>query len=218
MDQSCILCSSMDVELYIANLRSKNYFKCNNCFLIFVDTKFHLNFSEQKLRYDFHENSIDNPGYVSFLKKCINPTLPYIWKLGKNSDLQGLDFGSGPSPTLSEILSQNNLKVDNYDPIYFKEFPTKKYDFIFSTEVWEHFHEPLVEIQKIKNLLKPSAVVSVMTSTWNDGTDFETWYYPKDETHVCFYHEKTFSKIGEIFNFEILENPMDSIWIFQNVS
>ncbi|PJE03398.1 MAG: hypothetical protein CK427_05165 [Leptospira sp.] len=216
MEKICPLCNSGDIELFTANLRERDYYKCNHCYLVFMDAKFHLDLSQQKLRYDLHENTILNQGYVSFLKKCINPSLPYLQKLKNQKEVRGLDYGSGPNPTLSKILSELDYQVDDYDPIYQKNLRFQKYDFIYSTEVWEHFREPAHDVQKVKNLLKPEGILSVMTYTWDETIDFTSWHYAKDETHTSFFHKKTFNKVQELFHFKLLENPLSSVWIFEN--
>jgi hypothetical protein len=216
MPANCTLCNSTKIETYILNLRGKNYFICKNCNLIFMDPDQHLNFGEQKIRYNFHQNSIQDIGYVKFLNSCIQPTIPFLEKYLEFNHEIGLDYGSGPEPTLFRILEKYGYKMENFDPIYNDFVLDKTYSYIFSTEVWEHFSNPFLEISKIKNLLKRNGILSIMTSTWNEDIDFKTWHYSNDDTHVSFYHKKSMEWIVEFFQWKVLKNPASNVWIFQN--
>jgi len=142
---------------------------------------------------------------VKFLYRAITPALHYI-----NTKQRGLDYGCGPVPTLSVILKENHgIACDDYDPIFYPDSPSDQYDFIFSTECFEHFFAPTKEIVTIKELLKPGGLLIVMTELWNDDTDLATWYYFRDTTHVAFFHTKTFQYIAEFYDFELI--PCDDI-------
>jgi SAM-dependent methyltransferase len=222
----CPLCGSIEIDFYSDQPISRSYYLCKNCSLIFVDPKYLLNFNDQKTRYDFHENDPDSTGYMNFLNKAIFPALKYI----KSSGI-GLDYGSGPgshpdskfgcSALAYSLIHDHGCSVLCYDPVYSpwdeSEFSIKQnyFDYIFSTEVWEHFTQPLSSIQLIDSLLKVDGIVSVMTGAWDETKDFANWYYPKDDTHVVFYHERTMEWISEKFQWKILERPTDSVWIFQ---
>jgi 2-polyprenyl-3-methyl-5-hydroxy-6-metoxy-1,4-benzoquinol methylase len=52
----------------------------------------------------------------------------------KKVTLQRLEY----APVISELLKRNGYRCENYDPIFFMKELNKKYDFIFSTEVFEH--------------------------------------------------------------------------------
>ena len=196
---NCPLCKNNNLE-DIQSLDQKQYFKCLNCYLIFQEKNFHLSKIEEKKRYKFHQNSIEDKDYVKFLNQAISPSLKYL-----NSKMVGLDFGCGPSPTLSKILEIKNINCLNYDLYFYPEFPKNKFDFIFSTECFEHFRSPNQEINKILSLLNKSGLLIVMTSMWNENIDFKNWYYIKDPTHIAFYHKKTFELITNRYSLEILE-------------
>ena len=75
--------------------------------------------------------------FEKFIQTSILPFAP------SGKDL--LDFGSGPSPVLGEILKEKyEFNVDIYD-YYFKpekNYIGKKYDVITCTEVIEHIVNP----------------------------------------------------------------------------
>jgi hypothetical protein len=165
-----------------------------------VSNSYLLNEKEEKKRYDFHNNCIDDPHYVKFLSQLINPLL---LKIKPNS--VGLDFGSGPEPVLSQLLIKEGFKMDIYDPFYAdnQEIFTKKYDFITLTEVAEHLYEPAYEFKRLISLLKPNAYLAIMTLRTDNVKDFKDWFYKKDETHVCFFSNKSMAYIAKKYRLKL---------------
>jgi len=155
----------------------------------------------EKQRYQAHQNGPQDEGYVRFLKLAIAPALPYL-----NDTMRGLDYGCGPSPTLSGLLRQHGLHCENYDPFFYPVFPETRFDFIFATEVVEHFFNPGVELQRISELLRPGGILTIMTEAWASLEGFAEWHYAKDMTHVCFYHATTIEFICRRYGFEKLNH------------
>ncbi|MDZ7649747.1 MAG: hypothetical protein U5K54_22820 [Cytophagales bacterium] len=122
--------------------------------MIFVDPKQHIAFEQEKARYEFHNNSDKDAGYVKFLDQIIQPSLPFL-----NSSMIGLDYGCGPNPTLSGLLARQNLICHNYDPLFGFSHPLEVYDFLFSTETVEHFRYPKSDFMKMDALLKPKRLI-----------------------------------------------------------
>ena len=195
----CPLCENSKFQ-EISYINNKKYFKCDNCFLISIAKEFHLTAIEEQKRYSYHKNSINDQNYVEFLNQAVEPTLKYL-----NTNMIGLDFGCGPCPTLSKILKAKNLNCTDYDLYFYPEFLNKKFDFIFSTECFEHFRKPKQEIEKILSILKKQGILTIMTSMWDNIDNFKDWYYIKDPTHISFYHKNTFRFIAKRYNLEILE-------------
>ncbi|MCH8495322.1 MAG: class I SAM-dependent methyltransferase [Balneolales bacterium] len=131
------------------------------------------------------------------------------------SGLHALDFGCGPGPVLSLILRENGIRCVNYDPIYYPDWPETTFNLIFSTETFEHFHQPGETISQINDLLQPGGILCVMTEQWTDISRFSSWSYTRDDTHVCFYHTDTFQWICEKFGYEILYNDRKRVIILQ---
>ncbi len=185
----CCLCQSFEVSEF----QKADFFRCGQCQLIFKDPILHLSPIEEKKRYDLHENSLSDPAYVNFLW----PVVEQIKRLYPSPAL-GLDFGCGPGPVLSQLLSQENYKMYSYDPYFFpealsdfKNLPTKAFDFITCTEVAEHFYHPGHEFKKLFSWLKETGHLVLMTDLFKEGTNLQNWGYARDPSHVCFFSEAT---------------------------
>ena len=195
---NCPLCLSSNTEGYI-NSDFKDYYKCDICGLVFINSDFHLQLNEEKSHYSFHNNSIDDDKYVKFLNRVIIPARKYI----KQGD-EGLDFGCGPNPVLSQLIKNTGNDCDFYDPLFFPYFPEKQYNFVFATECFEHFFSPYKELNAILTTLKTDGILAIMTELIIDKNNFADWYYIKDPTHVCFYSLKTFEFIAEKYGLNIV--------------
>lgn len=207
----CKLCGGSVNKFEFMNIKDRIYYKCENCFLIFIDNSCLLDSNEEKSRYLLHNNSIEQKGYRDFLYQAIDPALSYI-----NRSMTGLDYGCGPGPALSELLKREGFSCSNYDPVFFPNIDiTQKYDYIFSTECFEHFYNPKNDIDKIYSLLKKDGILIVMTKFWNNDVVSKNWYYPLDPTHVSFYNSKTFEYISAEWNFKILHDDKTSVIILK---
>jgi hypothetical protein len=192
---ACILCDSPDTLFFHQN--HYTYFHCSNCGLVFANPYERLSPKEEKKRYDRHENSPDDPGYRNFLSQLfapLNKLLP--------PEQFGLDYGSGPGPTLSVMFEEAGHKMNIYDPFYENNLSVlyRKYDFITTTETVEHFYNPGEELEKLWNMLKPGGYLGIMTLLLTDPDSFDSWHYPGDDTHVTFYQKKTFQWIADSFS------------------
>lgn len=206
----CPLCDSGDLSLITPKNDKRQYYLCGHCTLIFTDELHLLKPEEEKSCYQLHNNSITEPGYVDFLNRVINPSLEFI-----NEEMKGLDFGCGPGPVLSKLLHEKGIYCDIYDPFFYPDYPEGTYNFIFSTETFEHFHNPKREIEKIDHLLQPGAFLCIMTERWESQERFENWYYKNDPTHVCFYHDKTFDFIAGEYNMEKIYSDRNRVVILK---
>lgn len=192
----CPLCLVFDRTIPVSGADQRRYFLCGNCSLIFADPSHHLSLAQQRTHYLNHDNRIDNPGYVEFLNRVVEPMLPHL-----DGSMRGLDYGCGPGPILSRLLHRQGIACDNYDPLFADHPLQPPYDFIFSTECFEHFHRPEVEIRRISSFLKAGGLLGIMTERWTTLEDFASWYYTLDPTHACFFHERTLDFICDRYGF-----------------
>ncbi|MCP4421096.1 MAG: class I SAM-dependent methyltransferase [Chloroflexi bacterium] len=186
--QICPLCISDDCVLFFEDDK-RPFYHCPICSLVFVPQTHFLSASAEKAEYDLHQNSPTDLGYRRFLSRLF---LPMQERLAPNS--LGLDFGSGPGPTLSLMFKEVGQRMEIYDPFYAPETAVfnNTYDFITATEVVEHLHKPKKELYQLWSLLKPSGTLGIMTKLMINQEAFAKWHYKNDLTHVCFFSQKTF--------------------------
>ena len=208
----CKVCGSSNLEsLDIEN----KYYQCNQCELIFIDQAEIVDPDEEKERYEGHDNNHQNQGYVEMFEDFIDKLIEPHLDLGEIKNV--LEFGCGPGPVLAELLEDRNLNVDLYDPYFYPEkvFVDQKYDLITSTEVFEHFSDPVKEIKLLISHLEKGAYLAVMTSFHPGPEDFEDWWYKWDPTHIVFYNQKTFNKIASDFDLEIVYTDQEKYILFK---
>ena len=179
--------------------------------VIFLDPKFRLSSSEEKYRYQQHNNGIYDEKYRLFLSKLYKPLKGRL-KQGS----RGLDFGCGPGPALAEMFKEDGFHVDLYDPFFFKDESvfSETFDFITCTETIEHFFEPAEEFKKLDKILTKEGYLAIMTTFLEEEKDFGQWHYRKDPTHVVFYQFQTFKVIASNMNWT-LEIPEKDVVVFK---
>jgi ribosomal protein S27AE len=189
MTQICPLCNAGSIEDFHRDKR-RAYFRCGECALVFVDPASHLSTAEEKARYGLHENDPADSAYRGFLRRLADPLTE---RLGEGP-LKGLDFGSGPGPTLSVIMEERGYTMSIYDPFFAPDAAVlqQRYDFVTCTEVLEHFRRPAKEWRLLLSLVKPGGWLGIMTRLLEDPGAFGTWYYKEEDTHVCFFSHATF--------------------------
>ncbi len=208
---NCPLCGSNHTESYFSNKDSK-YFTCSECELVFSPDEFHLNETEEKSRYDLHRNNPKDERYRKFLSKIFNPVLRYL----SPGDV-GLDFGSGPGPTLSLMFSEQGYKVDLFDKFYAnnESIFNNKYNFITSSEVVEHLDNPGVELNRLFNMLDNGGVLAIMTQMLNSDIDFSSWHYKDDPTHICFFSKNTMKYLAKSWQVDVSFYGGDVVLFFK---
>lgn len=207
----CPLCKNKDISLFHKDEHGTHYL-CRVCKLISTDPAELPSPEEEIERYNEHENDPDDPDYRAFLSQLLDPLNKRL-KPGS----KGLDFGSGPGPTLSVMFEEKGHTVNLYDPFYAYDPGVfeDEYDFITSTETFEHLHHPRKEIDRLWNCLKTSGFLGIMTKLAKDNKEFfADWHYKKDLTHVTFYTEETFRWLADYLDAS-LEFPSDRVIILQ---
>jgi hypothetical protein len=195
----CPLCATEDAAGYFRD-RRRDYHRCGVCGLIFVPSRQFLRVDEEKKRYDLHRNAPGDPGYRRFLSRLF---LPLQQRLAPGSS--GLDFGSGPSPTLARMFEEAGHTMTIFDHFY-EHVPAvleRRYDFITATEVVEHLHRPRKELERLWACLNEGGWLGIMTAHAVSRDAFPRWYYKNDLTHVCFFSPRTFSWLALQWNAEM---------------
>lgn len=197
MDEfSCPLCLTPNAPFY-SNDKLRSFFRCSKCDLTFASPKSWLSPSEEKKRYDFHQNSPEDTRYREFLNRLCTPMCELLPPYQK-----GLDFGCGPGPTLDKLFVENGHTMDIYDLFYFNHphVFNNTYDFIVASEVIEHVFNPKDELNRLWQMIKPGGLFGIMTMFVPEDTDFKTWHYKNDDTHICFYSTRTFEYLKRTWN------------------
>lgn len=196
---NCLICSS---DTYVLDDKQFNiiYHRCKSCDFIYMDRESVVSFKEERKVYELHNNSIEDEGYVAMFNRFINSFV---------EDVDGkelLEYGSGPEPVFSELMKRRGFNVTMYDLHYYNDdsYLNNKYDVITSTEVFEHFLDPMKELEKLIPLLNAGGVLAIMTQFPKGDEHFLDWWYRRDETHISFFTEKSFSYIANHFNLEII--------------
>ena len=195
---------------------AKRFGHCPVCECIHLEKTYQLSNEKEKEKYDQHQNSLENAGYVEMFENFLD----FFWNELTCKDYLGLDFGSGPAPVLRELMQRRGASVDCYDKFYqpLLVYENKCYDFITSTEVFEHLDNPKEVLTLLASLLKPNGIIALMTLFHhNDRKHFLTWWYPRDLTHITFYTPKTLQMLGAMCGLEVLKTDNKRILVFKKV-
>ncbi len=184
----CPLCENKQTLPFWRDQR-RSYLRCDRCCLVFVPAEYHLTPVAEKAEYDLHCNDPCDSGYRKFLNRLCEPLRERLRKGAK-----GLDFGSGPGPTLAPMFTEAGFDMAIYDPFYAPDRSVlqSRYDFISCSEVVEHFHFPGRELQFLWEMLRVEGWLGVMTKLVIDQQAFSRWHYKNDPTHVSFFSRETF--------------------------
>lgn len=161
---------------------------------------------KEKARYDGHENSSGDLQYRKYLNKLALPMLNRL-----DSGQSGLDFGSGPGPTLHLMFEEAGHTMSIYDVYYAPDASVldKAYEFVSATEVVEHLYTPRETLDKLWECVKPGGLMGVMTQF--PQPDFGNWRYKNDLTHVCFFSPATFAYMGARWEADLIYAVQDVV-------
>jgi hypothetical protein len=208
---ACTLCGGDDVQPLV-HVHGRAYFECTGaCGLIFMAPADRLTPDAERARYALHRNDAADVGYRAFLDRLCAPLSARL-----PAGARGLDYGSGPGPTLSVMLRERGFPTDDYDP-FFAPDPRaleRTYDFITCTETAEHFAAPAADFARLDGLLAVPGWLALMTEVRRDERDFAGWWYVRDPTHVSFYRPRTFAWIATAFGWT-LESPAPNVALFR---
>ncbi|MCK5197293.1 MAG: class I SAM-dependent methyltransferase [Spirochaetales bacterium] len=207
----CPLCGNRNGSSYFYSDNKRDYYRCSYCNLIHVPPFQYLSGEDELAEYNKHQNSHSDPGYRKFFSRLFNPLSSRL-----NSGSSGLDFGSGPGPTLSVMFEEEGHSMSLFDIFYApdKEIFARQYDFITASEVVEHLHNPAIELDLLWSILKPEGWLGLMTKLALDKDAFSKWHYKNDLTHVCFFSIETMEYLTKLWNTKYLLFGKDVI-LFQ---
>ncbi|MCB9856061.1 MAG: class I SAM-dependent methyltransferase [Phycisphaerales bacterium] len=203
--QICPLCRGPLDRVHRHAGRSLHH--CNDCDLICVPPTEHLDRQAEKSRYLFHENSIENAAYVATFDGPLAMLAAHA-----PTARRVLDYGSGPTPVLVELLRRRGHDAVGFDPYFASDTDIAgPFDAVISVETFEHFRDPRAELERLRTRLAPGAPLIVKT-LFHPGPDaLEDWYYLRDKTHVAFYSPATFEWIAEAFDLRLIHHDGHSL-------
>lgn len=189
----CLVCASA-VESLRADALEGNYWQCATCHFIFREPAERLSYADECERYGEHQNSPKDAAYLKFL----DPAWQTVLKYTHPGDV-GMDYGCGPGPALSFLGKRDAREIIDYDPIFYpdQDALNRKYDFLVSTEVVEHFHHPLNEFERMHRYIKSGHPMIIMTWIFDTVEAFIASRYHRDPTHVSFYSVKSLEVVAE---------------------
>ncbi|WP_408097641.1 class I SAM-dependent methyltransferase [Peredibacter sp. HCB2-198] len=198
---TCPLCQHQSSTIFDQD-KLRSYYLCDQCGLVFVPRESLISSSEEKKRYDSHQNSDQDPGYHNYLLKISQEILPHLLSSGR-----GLDFGCGATKMLGSMFEKAGFEVDSFDLYYHPDQTIwqKKYDFIILSEVIEHLNSPREVMINLRGLLNPSGHIFVKTKTYPAPPEFKNWFYKRDITHVQFFNQSSFEYLAQLVH---LTGPM----------
>lgn len=212
MQTKCIICGS-DTEKIDDSQINVIHDYCPNCGFIYKGKEYHLEMHNEHEQYILHNNTMENEGYVNIFLDLISE---YIKPLGVMRKV--LEFGSGPGPVLKALLKREGYDVCDFDPFFNDntEYLNNKYQLITSTEVIEHFSDPLKEFKHLYNLLEKDGYLLIMTRLRKMGIEeFLNWWYRRDLTHISFYTMGTIEYIARKLNMKIMKTNNENIILLQ---
>lgn len=209
-ESTCPLCLGGEVVPFV-EVQARRYLDCGSCGLIHLAREQRLDPAAELAHYRLHQNDSSDTRYRAFLARL---TVPLATRLPAGAE--GLDFGSGPGPTVSVMLEEQGFPMVIYDPYFAPDLNAlaRTYDFITCTEVMEHLFEPSAVLERLAAMLRPGGYLASMTGMLRDDRSFPGWRYVRDPTHVCFYRPRTMEWIANQFTWS-LEMPHPHVALFR---
>ncbi|MCA1789895.1 MAG: class I SAM-dependent methyltransferase [Thioalkalivibrio sp.] len=206
----CPLCRSSTMADF-AEAHGRTYGECATCGLIAMEANDRPDRATELAQYGLHQNDPADAGYRSFLSRLADPLSAQL-----TDGAEGLDYGSGPGPTLSVMLKEQGFHLQLYDPFFAPgvDVLNRTYDFITCTETVEHFFSPAAEFERLDRMLRPGGWLGIMTEVYTNRVPFAQWRYARDPTHTCFYRPETMAWIAARFGYWMRE-PHPTVRLFQ---
>ena len=209
---NCPLCKN-EKNVLFEKAAARNFFQCENCNLVFVPDEELVSIDDEKTRYEFHHNSIDDAGYRNFLNRLCSAVVERI-----PAGAEGLDFGCGPESSLSVLFNEAGFQCADYD-LFFRNDPAalnRQYDFLTCSETIEHFRNPKAELERFLKIVKPGGRIGIMTQLYDEApAAFADWFYIRDPTHIRFFSRRTLEWLTEQYSLSAEFLP-DGIVVFKN--
>lgn len=205
----CSICQALGapLRLNLSRAQMRTYWECSDCNFIEVDEVDHLTAGDEADFYRNHENSVEDLRYRQYARSVTDEATRRLSEAKAGGVFgKALDYGCGPGPVVASVLRERGIAADEYDPVFFPDgLREDSYALIVACEVVEHFREPKFEFSRVRDLLKPGGWFVVQTERLDFVESFEDWYYRRDPTHIAFYSERAFRRLGHEAGFDVVE-------------
>ena len=181
----CKLCQTEDCSP-IPSGRRRTFLHCSHCGLVFVPEAEWPSPQAERARYDHHDNTPANAGYLRFLHEVVARV--EALNLGAAPIL---DFGCGEQAVLTTLLSERGFTCDGYDPLYGRDRLGGPYGLVILCEVIEHIRDLRGELTRLSALLHANGKILVRTRLYPSVEQIANWWYSRDLTHINFFAEET---------------------------
>jgi len=189
----CPLCGKHHLTPFYSDSR-RSYLRCATCQLISVPDTQLLSETDEQAEYELHRNNPIDAAYRRFLNRLFEPLNARL-----PAASYGLDFGCGPGPTLSLMFEEAGHSVALFDKFFAADnsYLNNHYNFITASEVVEHLHQPMIELEQLWSLLKPGGWLGIITKLALNRNAFAQWHYKNDPTHIRFFSRASFEWLAE---------------------
>lgn len=175
-----------------------------------VPAQFWLSVEQARTHYDQHEKDVYSEGHRRFLQRTVKPVLAHC-----PPPASGLDFGSGPAPTLATMLREYGYQMALYDECYAPQLSVfnSHYDVITTTEVLEHLQQPLLWLDRLWQCLLPGGLLVVQSKRVLSDEHLQGWHYLRDPTHIIFFRLATWQWLAQRWQAPVVICAQDVVWL-----
>lgn len=207
-NQICAICGTPSDEIFSSKIIKKytiKYFLCPNCGFLQTEEPFWL---EEAYKYPIN---IYDTGILARNIDLSNKTSVLLYLLF-NPKENYLDYagGYGIFTRLMRDIGYNFLWYDPYTQNLlargFEYRQDQKIELITSFETFEHFPEPLVEMEKMLSISRNILFTSLLLPENIPDPD-SWWYYGREHgQHISFYSLKTLKYIARKYGLNLCSN------------
>jgi hypothetical protein len=207
---NCKICGTQSNEFDSANILGKykvRYYHCSKCDFVQTEEPYWINEA-----YSGAFASIDTGTMTRNMQNSTN--LLFFMKYIEDGPC--LDFG-GAYGVLTRMMRDYGFDFYNYDKYAQNLFAsgfdgdlTKEYALVTSFENFEHFVNPLEEIDKIFNITETLYFTTFLLP--KDPPPIQSWWYYALDTgqHISFYSKKTLEYIVNKYGMYLISDNVDT--------
>jgi len=195
----CKICSSKTENIFngiILNKYDVKYFHCDNCNFLFTEEAYWIDEA-----YSEPINTADTG--ILLRNNTLSVVASIIIYYLFDKDAKFLDYAGGYG-IFTRLMRDigfdfywNDLHTQNLAARGFEYNKNDKIELITSFESFEHFSEPLKEIENLLNISDNILLSTTLLPNPIPKLD-EWWYYVPDKgQHICFYSAETFYFIAK---------------------